>query len=785
MRVLPGRWPEGVESALNAWERPPVGPCIAGRVELPAEEARTAPMPAGLDARIVAALRRRGVEELYIHQAEAFEHARAGRNVVVSTPTASGKTLCYNLPVAQRLLEEPAARAIYLFPTKALSRDQELALRGLLGEAEVPAGVVTFDGDTPGDVRRVAREQGGVIVTNPDMLHTGILPHHPRWAKLFQNLRYVVIDELHQYRGVFGSHVANVLRRLQRVAAFHGAKPVFVCSSATIGNPRELAERLVEGSFAWVSESGAPRGARHLLIYNPPVVDAALGIRASYLKSACRLAGDLIDRKVQTLVFAQSRNAVELLVRYLRDHEHKQGRDPERISGYRGGYLPNLRREIEHGLRDGDLRCVVATNALELGIDIGALDAVILAGYPGSVAALWQRAGRAGRRLAPSVAVLVTSSSPLDQFVATQPDYLRHAGVEHGRVNPDNLEILLSHVKCAAFELPFERNESLGSLGGDGTGEVLHFLAEKKVLLDGGERYHWIADAYPAQQVGLRTVGAENFVVVDRSRDVVLGEIDFRGAHTMVHEQAVYQHAGETYQVEQLDYENRKAYVTPVDCDYYTDAQTYSRVTVLEREAEAKAAGGRVDVGWGEVRVVERVVGYKKIKFHTHENVGWGDVHLPELEMHTNGTWWTVPAALAESFELSRPALVDALHGLGYALRHVGAMKLLCDPRDIVANLSETVEGEIEAATLTLYEAYPGGVGLAEELFYVRESLLENVADLVGGCGCRGGCPSCTGPAEESSSDRRAGVRKLVRALRETGAPDAPATPAAGEDPPF
>ncbi|NMC72404.1 MAG: DEAD/DEAH box helicase [Myxococcales bacterium] len=767
MRTLPGRFPEGVEATLEAWSHPPVSDCIVGRIELPAEEAVTAPMPGTLDPRIVAALRKRGVEALYVHQAEAFAHAAAGRHVVVSTPTASGKTLCYNLPVAQRLLEEPAGRAIYLFPTKALSRDQELALRGLLGDAEVAAGVVTFDGDTPGDVRRVAREQGGVIVTNPDMLHTGILPHHPRWAKLFQNLRYVVIDELHQYRGVFGSHVANVVRRLKRVAAFHGARPTFICCSATIGNPRELAERILEEPVEWVGRSGAPRGERHLLVYNPPLVDAALGIRASYLKSACRLAQDLVDRGVQTLVFAQSRNAVELVLRYLRDHERRRERDPEGVAGYRGGYLPNLRREIEHGLREGKLRCVVATNALELGIDIGALDAVVLAGYPGSVAALWQRAGRAGRRLAPSVAVLVASSSPLEQYVAAQPGYLTDAGVEHGRVNPDNLEILLAHVKCAAFELPFERDEALGRLGAQGTGEVLRFLAEKKVLLDGGDRYHWIADAYPAQQVGLRTIGVENFVVVDVSRDQVLGEVDFRGAHTMLHDQAVYQHAGETYQVEKLDYDNRKAFVRPVDCDYYTDAQTYSRVTVLEREGAARAAGGRVDVGWGEVRVVERVVGYKKIKFHTHENVGWGDVHLPELESHTAGTWWTVPASLAEAAEMSRPALVDALHGLGYALRHLGALRLLCDPRDLVVNLSETVEGEEESATLCVYEAYPGGVGLAEELFVMRDGLLADVEELVARCGCRGGCPSCTGPAEEAHSDRRHGVRRLVRLLRE------------------
>jgi DEAD/DEAH box helicase domain-containing protein len=766
MRTLPGRTAKGVEAVLAAWSGSPVGDGVVARYRLEAEPARTVPLPEGLAPALAAGLRRRGVERLYTHQAAAFEAARAGRSVVVSTPTASGKTLCYNLPVAQRLVEDPAARALYLFPTKALSRDQELVLRGLLADAGTQAGVITFDGDTPGDVRRVAREQGGVIVTNPDMLHTGILPHHPRWAKLFQNLRYVVIDELHQYRGVFGSHLANVVRRLRRIAGFHGAAPTFVCCSATIGNPKELAERILELPVEWISESGAPRGERHVLVYNPPLIDPALGIRASYLKSACRLAADLLDADVQSLVFAQSRNAVELILRYLRDHESRKRRDPERVAGYRGGYLPNLRREIEHGLRDGGLRAVVATNALELGIDVGALDAVVLAGYPGSVAALWQRAGRAGRRLEPSVAVLVTSSGPLDQFVADRPDYLLEAGPEHGRINPDNLEILVAHVKCAAFELPFRKDEPLGNLGLESTADVLTFLAEHKVLFDGGDRYHWMADAYPAQQVGLRTIGAENFVVVDRVHERVLGEVDFRGAHTMLHDQAVYQHAGETYQVEKLDFENRKAFVAPVDCDYYTDAQSYSRVTVIEREAAESLAGGRVEAGWGEVRVVERVVGYKKIKFYTHENVGYGEVHLPEMEMHTAGTWYTIPASMAAEMGFDRAAAIDALHGLGYALRHLGALRLMTDPRDIVAGLSEASEGEPEAATLYLYEAYPGGVGLAEELFLQRDALLRDVQLLLDRCGCRAGCPSCTGPAEELAADRRRNTVRLVRELR-------------------
>lgn len=768
MRTLPDWLPKGVRAALEAWSKPPVADCIVGRYELPAQEARSTPIPATVDRAIAGALSRRGIEALYTHQADAFEAVRGGRNAVISTPTASGKTLCYNLPVAQRMLEEPGARALYLFPTKALSRDQELALRDLLLDAGTKAGVVTFDGDTPGDVRRAAREQGGVIITNPDMLHTGILPHHPRWAKLFQNLRFVVIDELHQYRGVFGSHLANVIRRLRRVAAFHGSRPVFVCCSATIGNPKELAERLLEQPVEWISRSGAPRGERYLVVYNPPVVDEKLGIRASYLRAAYRLAADLVDRDVQTLVFARTRNSVELILRYLKDHAKESRRDAASIAGYRGGYLPNLRREIERGLRDGSLRAVVATNALELGIDIGALDAVVLAGYPGTVAGLWQRAGRAGRRQSPSVAVLVTSSSPLDQYVAGHPDYVLGSGPEHARVNPDNLEVLVPHVKCAAFELPFERCEAFGGLGEEGTADVLAFLAEKRVIFDGGERYHWIADAYPAQQVGLRSIGVENVVIVDRSRDEVLGEIDFRGAQTMVHDQAVYQHAGATYQVEKLDLENRKAFVTPVDCDYYTDAQTYSKVTVIEREADGTAAAGRVMVGWGEVRIVERVVGYKKIRFHTHENVGWGDVHLPEMEMHTTGAWWTIPAGVAETAGISRAALADALHGLGHVLRHLGALRLMTDPRDIVASLSDTTEGQgdPESATLYLYEAYPGGVGLAEEIFVMRESLLADAESLLAGCACAAGCPSCTGPAEERGENRRTATLALVRILR-------------------
>ena len=760
--------------------------------EVPARDPVYAPVPDVLAPQVAEALLNRGVDRLYAHQARSFELAKAGKHVVVATPTASGKSLCYNLPVLDRLAGEPEARALYLFPTKALSRDQEEALRGLMKQAGLDHGAVTYDGDTPGDARRAARERSGILLSNPDMLHAGILPHHAAWARFFANLRYVVLDELHTYRGVFGSHLANVLRRLQRIARFHGSDPVFLFASATIGNPGEHASRILGQPVEVIDESGAPTGPRHVMLYNPPVVNPELGIRASYIKQAVRLAADLVRAEVPTLVFGQSRNSVETMLKYLRDRLTADKIDPDLIVAYRGGYLADTRRRIEKGLRSGSIRCVVATNALELGIDIGSLDAVVCAGYPGNVAGLWQRFGRSGRRQEAALSLLVTSSHPIDQYVATDPRFLLGAPIEHARIDPDNVEILVQHLKCAAFELPFEEGEPFGDVPEDAVKDALGFLETHRVVHaapngEGKTVWHWATDAYPANHVSLRSLSWDNFVIIDLDTNKNFAEMDWRSTHTMLHEQAIYQHDGEQYQVERLDFENHKAYVRHVEPDYYTDAMTYTKVTVTSEDDAAVikgaviegaviegGAGGGVALaaGVGEVSVVEKVVGYKKIKFHTHENVGYGDVRLPEMKMHTTSFWLTVPEDLVRAQAVSRALVLDALRGIGNAMHLVASVGLMCDPRDIGHTLGDRGDengppGSSDGApgfdpTLFLYDQMPGGVGLAPRLFTEREVLLRRTRAMVEGCPCAEGCPACIGPDIGATDPKAALVRKTL-----------------------
>ncbi len=730
---------------------------IAEKVE-PPTEARFAPIPEDLAPAVADALRSQGIEELYSHQAEAFEAAKSGRDLVVATPTASGKSLCYNLPVLDALARCSDGRALYLFPTKALSRDQEASLGDLLKAANLDHGAITYDGDTAGDARRAARQRSGILVTNPDMLHAGILPHHASWARFFANLSHVVIDELHTYRGVFGSHLANVLRRLQRVARFHGANVQFLFASATIGNPAEHAGRLSGREVTAIESSGAPTGGRRVVLYNPPVVNAELGIRASYTKSAVRLAGDLVDRKVPTLVFGQSRNQVEVMLKYLRDRLVKSGVDAEAIQGYRGGYLPKTRRRIELGLRQGNIRCVVATNALELGIDIGNLDAVVCAGYPGSIAGLWQRFGRAGRRKGESLAILVTSSRPLDQYLARAPEYVLGAPVEHARIDPDNVEILIQHLKCAAFELPFEDEESFSDVPVEAVQDALGFLENHGVVQpvagrSGKRVFHWSSDAYPANAVSLRSASWDNFVIIDVERTVTIAEMDWRSTHTMLHEQAIYQHEGDQYQVERLDYDNHKAYVRRVEPDYYTTAMTHTKVHVLYEDEHAPLSFGGtfgLDSAFGEVSVVSKVVGYKKIKFHTHENVGYGEVQLPEMKLPTTSLWYTVPAEVIHAQTVPRPAVIDGLRGVTNAMHTVAALGLMIDPRDLGRTLvdgHDTDRPRVEFdPTIYLYDQVAGGVGLAKRLFAERFELLHRTRSLIASCECGDGCPGCIGP---------------------------------------
>jgi DEAD/DEAH box helicase domain-containing protein len=755
--------PRGLTSVLDAWRNDSGNRrnVMLDQV-LPAKEGEYAPIPA-LAEPVLKALQARGVDRLYAHQAQALELARAGKHFVVATPTASGKSLCYNLPVLDRLAGEIEGRALYLFPTKALSRDQEEALRALMKEAGLSHGAITYDGDTPGDARRAARERSGVLLSNPDMLHAGILPHHAAWARFFSNLRFVVIDELHTYRGVFGSHLANVLRRLVRIARFHGSAPTFIFASATIGNPREHARRILGEDVALIDKSGAPSGERHVMLYNPPVVNPELGIRASYVKTAVRLAGDLVRAEVPTLVFGQSRNNVEVMLKYLRDRLSADKIDPELIQAYRGGYLADTRRRIEQGLRSGSVRCVVATNALELGIDIGNLDAVVCAGYPGSVAALWQRFGRGGRRMGPSLSLLVTSSMPLDQYVANDARFLIGAPIEHARIDPDNVEVLVSHVKCAAFELPFEEGEAFGDVPADAVRDALGFLEQHRIVHsapsgNGKTTWHWASDAYPATHVSLRNVGWDNFVIIELDHDKTIAEMDWRATHTMLHVQAIYQHEGEQYQVERLDYENHKAYVRKVEPDYYTDAMKYTRVSVLAEDDGAVLSGGGVAslvAGVGDVSVIEKVVGYKKIKFHTHENAGYGDVRLPEMQMHTTAFWLTVPEDLVRSMPMNRATVVEALRGIGNAMHLIAAVGLMTDPRDIGHVIGDRSGDETPSSgeggagfdpTLFFYDATAGGVGLSPRLFEERETLVRRTRAAIEGCACAEGCPACIGP---------------------------------------
>jgi DEAD/DEAH box helicase domain-containing protein len=726
---------------ISQWERSPsIAPCVTTSRRLPAQPARLAPWPSALDRRLIAVLRKRGIEAPYTHQAQAIEAALAGRNVVVVTPTASGKTLCYNLPVLDHLLREPSARALYLFPTKALAQDQLAGIQAWAGDLPVPLRAYTYDGDTPATARQAVRAAGSLVVTNPDMLHTAMLPHHTRWTHLFSQLRYVVIDELHSYRGVFGSHLANVLRRLKRTAAFYGARPQFLLASATIANPRELAEQLIEEDVELVDDNGAPQGPRHFLFYNPPPVEASLGVRRSATLAARDLATDLLRNQVQTILFARSRLTVELLVTYLKGA--LRGPAADAVRGYRGGYLPLERRAIERGLRTGEVRGVVTTNALELGIDVGGLDACVLVGYPGTIASTWQQAGRAGRRNDLTLTVLVATSSPLDQFIIHHPEYVFDRSVEAGLVNPNNLFIRTSHLKCAAFEQPFDDDERFG---GDATDQLLAYLEEERVLHHQDRRWYWMAEAFPAQQVSLRSAAIDNFVIVDTSeiaRPRVIGEMDRVSVPTLLHEEAIYLHEGRQYQVERLDWTEKKAFVRSVDVDYYTDAELVDHLQPLEVNDEQTGATGTR--AWGEVALTFRATIFKKIKLHSHENVGWGKIQLPEETHHTTAYWFTIADGALP--ELSKEDLEAGLVGLAHVSGQLAPLYLMCDPRDLGAR-AEARSPFTRAPTVYIYERLAGGVGLAEKLYAVHADLQQAAAAHVAACTCAAGCPSCVGPS--------------------------------------
>lgn len=796
---------EGKRDTLTRVERFPARPAVYGE------------WPQFLRPELKSALQAKGIEQLYSHQSQAIEAAVGGKNVVIVTPTASGKTLCYNLPVVQSVLQDSGSRALYLFPTKALAQDQLAELmdlcKRLQSQVSLNLGAFTYDGDTPADARRAVRSKAHVVISNPDMLHTGILPHHTKWSRFFGNLRYIVVDELHTYRGVFGSHLANVFRRLRRICQFHGSNPTFVCCSATIANPGQLAESLLESPVEMVERSGAPQGEKTFLFYNPPMLNKELGIRRSYLTSARRLAGRFLDGGHKTIVFTGSRLNVEVLTRYLKDRYERTEAEEGRIRGYRGGYLPGLRREIESGLRQGTVQAVISTNALELGIDVGSLDVAILAGYPGSVASTWQQAGRAGRRHSASVVVMVARSDPLDQFLMQHPEYFFESNPEHARINPDNPSILLSHVKCAAFELPLEAGECLGRAE---ITAIAEHLKEKQVLHQSGDQLHWAQEVYPADHISLRSSGPENFVIMDMDRDnQVIAEVDWESARSTVYEDAIYMCEARTYNVKRLDYAQRRAYVRAVEVDYYTDAITSTAVKVLDSfQRHSPTVEDKVVREHGEVHVCWRVSGFKKIKFYTRENVGYGQVHLPDHEMHTTSFWFTMREELFQDLGLSRADSLDGVVGLAHCLHHLAPLYLMCDGRDIQHCVGERAgrwfvrpelssqgryefqlvptadpgpEGENwlrigtdpdgpappEASevigrfdpTIYLYDSIPGGMGLASQIFDLFPELLRHTCELLQQCGCEEGCPSCVGPPHEVGGRARSVALQLSQAL--------------------
>ncbi len=756
-------------------------PSLQARVKawriLPAREARWAEFPEDLHPRLREALRRMGLERLYSHQREAYDAIQAGHHVLLATPTASGKTLAYNLPVLNRLLHNPDARALYVFPTKALAQDQVAVLRQLEEHLGIPLQAHTYDGDTPRDLRRTIRTEGRIVVTNPDMLHKAILPHHPAWMHLFQGLHFVVVDEIHAYRGVFGSNVANVFRRLRRILNHYGTRVQYLATSATIGNPESHARNLLGEEFQVLRESGAPQGRKHFLFWNPPLVDPDQGIRANYLEETYHLARFLYERGVKTIVFARSRLSVEVLLEKLRKALVHRADHGDRIAGYRGGYLPRERRAIEAGLREGRIHLVVSTNALELGVDIGSLDAAVLAGYPGTIASTWQQAGRAGRRQGESLAILVTTAAPVDQFLAEHPEYLFEESPEQALIDPNNLLILMQHVKCAAFELPFREGERFGDAE---VTPLLRFLEDQGVLYRSEGRYHWTSEHFPADEFSLRTVSEENFVVVDQtgSRPRIIGEVDFHSAPMLLHPHAIYLHGGKQYEVQRLDYTERKAYVKETAVEYYTDALDYTKVRVLEPFEEETRQG--VTTRFGDVLVTRKVVGFKKVRITTFENVGFGRVHLPEDEMHTTAFWLTLEPEVFHGLGLDRRDLELGLWGILHLLRSLGPLFLMCDPNDLGVHLGtergtwatepgnplrlqEETNAPPEAPrppefrpTLYVYETFPGGTGLSEGFFVQRRPILEAALDRVRSCGCERGCPSCVGPALYGNRKRNA-----------------------------
>ncbi len=752
---------------------PDLGPNIVHIEQIPPVEASLVSFPPDLDPRLANTLHKRGLYHLYSHQRQAWDLIQEGNDVVVVTPTSSGKTLCFNLPVVQSILQDPGARALYLFPTKALSQDQQAELNSLIEAGSLNVDAATYDGDTPQSVRGTARDKARIIITNPDMLHSGVLPNHTKWIKFFSGLKYIVIDEMHAYRGVFGSHVANVMRRLMRIASFYGSNPKFIFCSATIANPRELAAALIGRPVTLVSDNGAPRAEKVLVFYNPPVVDIVQGIRKSSALESRSVAALLLKAGIRTILFARSRLRVELIAAYLNDYFRNAFNKNNGIcvEPYRSGLLPNERRAIEKGLRDGTIQGVVSTNALELGIDIGGLDAAVMAGWPGSMASFRQQLGRAGRRQGLSLGVFVASSAPMDQYMMEHPERIMGESSEFARIDPENPYIYADHVKCAAFELPFSRSEKFGQ----DISAVLEFLQEDGTVRQTGDKWYWSSDAYPAEKISLRSATADNIVIIDTTRgaNTVIGEMDRPSAKELIFDDAVYMHRGRQYCVLKLDLENKLCQVEEKELNYYTDAVVKTDIKVLSEDESLAYTSCKLVLG--DLLIRSQAEKFKKIRFHTHENIGYGEIYLPPEEIQTRGLM--VLAFQQSGFARKLESLPTDFHraallsSLSYIFKSLAPVFLLCDPSDLGASW-RLRDDHFQIPVLYMWDKYPGGTGLSEALLSLFGQLVDSSAKRVASCACVSGCPSCIGlpdPQVPADANIKIIVAGVLDSFLETG----------------
>jgi DEAD/DEAH box helicase domain-containing protein len=717
---------------------------IAFIEEIEAKKPRFAEPAAPLPEQITDALNRQKIEQLYLHQAQAVNLSREGRDFVVVTGTASGKTLCYNIPIFEKLLNEPNATALYLFPTKALAQDQVRgALRFLSQTSGIAATAGTYDGDTSPEARRNLRDSGQLIFTNPDMLHAGILPNHARWARFFERLSYVVVDEVHTYRGVFGSQVAGVLRRLDRITKHYGSRPQYLTSSATIANPVELASSLTGRDMALIDDDGSPRGAKSFALWNPPFIDEGEKVeRLSPLTEAQRIMCDLIEDDIQTIAFVRTRKMVELLFRFTQDElSHRSASRASRIKPYRGGYLPEERRNIENQLFNGELLGVVSTNALELGIDIGSLEACLLVGYPGTIASTWQQAGRAGRGDAPSLVILVGQNTPVDQYLMHHGEYLFGKTPEHAIIDPNNPHIGIGHLRCAAHELPITKDES-SDMFGEFTPALLDLLVDERHLKRIKEKWHWAQSSYPAAQVALRNIDDVTYTIQVEGENgpQILGTLDEMGAFMQAHTHAVYLHEGETYFVDKLDHEQKIAFVRREGLDYHTTAinEQYIHIDETTREDKWRVS----NIYFGDTTVSVTVTMFKKIKFGSRDSIGYENLELPTRQMETTALW-IVPSE--KSLDLCRrwgkvPA--DGLKGIVNVLTEVVPMYVMGDVNDIGGVIDSSNLGR---PAMFIYDKYPGGIGYSERAYDWTEQIMSTALDVINECLCKRGCPSCVG----------------------------------------